>query len=110
MMIRKKIATLAIGASLAVCLTSPPVAAQPASDEGAATTDAQAAKQTQKAQKKAERKARHAKKNAELSNLEKHGYNPAGSPPNYPQNLQNAQQKANTQDKSNAQKGAAPSQ
>jgi hypothetical protein len=110
MMIRKKIATLVIGASLAVCLTSPPVAAQTTSDEGAATADAQAAKQTQKSQKKAERKARHAKKNAELSHLEKNGYNPAGSQPNYPQNLQNAQQKANAQDKSNAQKGSPPPQ
>jgi hypothetical protein len=110
MMIRKKIATLAIGASLAVCLTPPPAAAQTASDVGATTADAQAAKQTQKAQKKAERKARRAKKNAELSHLEKNGYNPAGSQPNYPQNLQNAEQKANAQDKSNAQKGAAPSQ
>ncbi|MDN7865617.1 hypothetical protein QZM19_19745 [Burkholderia multivorans] len=101
-MIRNKIATLAISAGLAVCFTSLPVAAQTTSDQGAATTDAQASKQTQKAQKKAERKARHAKKNAELSQLEKNGYNPAGSQLNYPQNLQNAQQKAN------AQKGAAP--
>jgi hypothetical protein len=103
-MIRNKIASLAIGASLAVCLTSLPVAAQTTSDQGAAKADTQASKQVQEAQKKAQRKARHAKKNAELNQLEKNGYSPAGSQLNYPQNLQKAQQKAN------AQKGASAAQ
>ena len=65
----------------------------------AATSDANesggvASKQEQKAQKKAASKERRAKKNAELSNLEKNGYNPAGNQTNYPQNLESAQQKA----------------
>jgi hypothetical protein len=42
------------------------------------------------------------KKNAELSTLEKNGYNPGGSQTNYPQNLQNAQQKAAGQKPMNA--------
>lgn len=59
-------------------------------------------KQELKAQKKADRKAHRAKKNAELSTLEKNGYNPAGNQTNYPQNLQNAQQKAAGQKPTNA--------
>jgi hypothetical protein len=59
-------------------------------------------KQELKAQKKADSKARRAKKNAELSKLEKNGYNPAGNQTNYPQNLQNAEQKAAGQKPSTA--------
>jgi hypothetical protein len=59
-------------------------------------------KQERKAQKKADSKARRAKKNAELSKLEKNGYNPSGDQSNYPQNLQNAQQKAAGQKPSTA--------
>jgi hypothetical protein len=73
----------------------------------AATTDAGASgtsmtKEELKAQKKADKQARRAKKNAELSTLEKNGYNPAGNQTNYPQNLQNAQQKAAGQKPTNA--------
>jgi hypothetical protein len=64
-------------------------------------------KQERKAQKKADSKARRAKKNAELSKLEQNGYNPAGDQSNYPQNLQNAQQKAAGQKPSTAP-AAAP--
>ncbi len=59
-------------------------------------------KQEMKTQKKADRKARRAKKNAELSTLEKNGYSPAGNQTNYPQNLENAQQKAAGQKPTNA--------
>ncbi|WP_408156831.1 hypothetical protein [Paraburkholderia strydomiana] len=37
-----------------------------------------------------------------MSTLEKNGYNPAGNQTNYPQNLQNAQQKAAGQKPINA--------
>jgi Ni/Co efflux regulator RcnB len=52
---------------------------------------------TPKEIKKAQRKAARDKKNAELKELEKNGYNPAGEQTNYPQNLQNAQSKVNAQ-------------
>lgn len=54
-------------------------------------------KQEQKAQRKTERKANRAKKNAELSTLEKNGYNPAQDQTNYPQNLESAEQKIHAQ-------------
>ena len=52
-------------------------------------------KKQAKAQRKAERKAAHAKNAAELKKLEDNGYRPTMNDPNYPQNLQNAQKKAN---------------
>jgi uncharacterized protein YycO len=52
---------------------------------------------TPKEVKKAQRKAARAKKNAELKQLEKNGYNPNGSQNDYPQNLQNAQKKIDAQ-------------
>lgn len=79
----------------------------PALPVQAATTDAAASgtsmtKEELKAQKKAEKQARRAKKNAELSTLEKNGYNPAGNQTNYPQNLQDAEQKGAGQKATNA--------
>ncbi|MDR5781118.1 hypothetical protein QCE63_16970 [Caballeronia sp. LZ065] len=82
-------------------LSSPMLPAQAAiTDAGASGTAV--SKEELKAQKKADRQARRAKKNAELSTLEKNGYNPAGNQTNYPQNLQNAQQKAAGQKPTNA--------
>jgi hypothetical protein len=52
--------------------------------------------QTRAAHKQA-RKAHRAAKNAELSKLEKNGYNPSASDPTYPNNLQAAQKKAGMQ-------------
>jgi len=53
-------------------------------------------KQAAKAQRKAARKAARAQKNGELRTLEKNGYNPgAAKQDSYPQNLQNAESKAN---------------
>jgi cell division protein FtsB len=96
-MFRHKVTTLVLGVSLAVLSTATPVIAQTSTDQTATSPDSQTSKQAQKAQKKADRKARRTKKNAELSKLEKNGYNPSGSQTDYPQNLQNAQKKANGQ-------------
>ncbi|MGI4858178.1 MAG: DUF4148 domain-containing protein [Janthinobacterium lividum] len=63
----------------------------------AATTDASPTKAEARAQRKADGKARRAKKNAELSKLEKNGYNPSANDENYPNNLQAAEKKANGQ-------------
>ncbi|BAO92198.1 DUF4148 domain-containing protein [Caballeronia cordobensis] len=63
---------------------------------------------TPKQIKKAERKAARAKKNAELKELEKNGYNPAGEQTNYPQNLQNAQSKINAQKAAKPAAASAP--
>jgi len=60
------------------------------SDTAAASTP----KQVKKAQNKAARKAARAKKNAELKDLEKNGYQPGGDQTNYPQNIQNAEKKS----------------
>ncbi|WP_321910546.1 MULTISPECIES: DUF4148 domain-containing protein [unclassified Paraburkholderia] len=65
-------------------------ATQPLTKEQKAQAKAQA-----KAQRKAERKEARAKNNAELKKLEDAGYKPALNDPNYPQNLQDAQKKAN---------------
>jgi len=67
-----------------------------ASAQTTATPDAAAAptkSQTRAAHKQA-RKAHRAAKNAELSKLEKNGYNPSASDPTYPNNLQAAEKKA----------------
>jgi hypothetical protein len=73
---------------------SAPAAAAPAAAASQPLTKAEKKKQA-KAQHKAERKAARAKNNAELKKLEQNGYNPAVNDPNYPQNLQNAEKKAN---------------
>jgi hypothetical protein len=57
-------------------------------------TAASTPKQVAQAQRKAEPKALRTKRNAELNKLEKSGYNPTGDQPNYPQDLQNAEDKA----------------
>ena len=54
-------------------------------------------KQAQKAQRKADRKAAREKNSAELSKLEKNGYNPADDRNDYPDNLRKAEDKANGQ-------------
>jgi hypothetical protein len=90
-MYRIRMAAMALVVSVSIAgLTAPAAMAQTAaSDMGASTT-----KQEQKAQRKAARKAARAKKNAELKELEKNGYQPGGDQTNYPQNIQNAQKKA----------------
>jgi hypothetical protein len=72
--------------AIAALLTCPIAEAQ--------TSDAPAS--TPKQIRKAERKAARAKRNTELKKLEQNGYKPQGGDnPNYPQNAQDAERKAN---------------
>nr|WP_236572556.1 DUF4148 domain-containing protein [Burkholderia sp. 8Y] len=86
-------APLAVIALFVAALVTLPATPAHAQDAGASTP---------KQVKKAERKAARAKKNAELGDLEKNGYNPSGEQTDYPQNLQNAQRRVN------AEKGGQP--
>ena len=88
-MYRIRIAALALVVSVATAGMTAPVAMAQTTDTAASTP-----KQVQKAQRKADRKAARTKKNAELKDLEKNGYNPAGDQTNYPQNIQNAEKKS----------------
>lgn len=90
-MYRIRMAALALVVSVATAGLTAPVAMAQTADTAASTP-----KQAQKAQRKADRKAARAKKNAELKDLEKNGYNPAGDQTNYPQNIQNAEKKSAT--------------
>lgn len=94
----RQLSVFAVSAGMALSLA---LYVQAATSDAAAS-DSAMSKQDLKAQKKAERKERQAKKNAELSTLEKNGYTPGGNQTNYPQNLQNAQQKAAGQKPTNA--------
>ena len=88
------VAAFLIGATvpaLAQTEASAPSAAATAASQP--LTKAEQKKQA-KAQRKAEHKAARAKNTAELKKLEDAGYKPAQNDPNYPQNLQNAQKKA----------------
>ncbi|SAL04158.1 hypothetical protein AWB78_06827 [Caballeronia calidae] len=85
----KRTAPPAVIAMTALCLSAFVVVPVAQAQDTAASTPKQV--------KKAERKAAREKKNAELKELEKNGYNPAGEQTDYPQNLQNAQSKINAQ-------------
>ncbi|HYS66609.1 MAG TPA: hypothetical protein VEN30_22740 [Paraburkholderia sp.] len=98
----KRLSVFAVSAGMALSLLSLPMLQAHAATTDAGASDSAMSKQELKAQKKADRKAHRANKNAELSKLEKNGYNPAGNQTNYPQNLQNAQQKAAGQKPTNA--------
>lgn len=96
--------TLAAATAAFLIGAAAPVFAQTAASAPDATAQAAPAsqpltkaeqKKQARAKRKAERKAARAKKNAELKKLEQNGYNPSLSDPNYPQNLQNAEKKAN---------------
>jgi hypothetical protein len=92
-MFQIRMAAVAAVVSIAIAgLTAPVAMAQTAATD--TTTAASTPKQIQKAQRKAARKANRAKKNAELSTLEKNGYQPGGDQTNYPQNIQAAEKKA----------------
>ncbi|WP_233852947.1 hypothetical protein [Paraburkholderia sp. HD33-4] len=80
---------------------TPTARAQSTAEQAVPASHSATSKEEAKAQRKAERKAHRAKKNAELKDLEKHGYSPAGNQTQYPQNLQNAQQKSEAQQKMN---------
>jgi hypothetical protein len=88
-MYRIRMAALALVVSVATAGLTAPVAMAQTADTAASTP-----KPEQKAQRKADRKAARAKKNAELKDLEKNGYNPSGDQTNYPQNIQNAEKKS----------------
>lgn len=98
----KQLSVFAVSAGMALSLLTLPMLQAHAATTDAGASDSAISKQELKAQKKADSKARRAKKNAELSKLEKNGYNPAGNQTNYPQNLQNAQQKAAGQKPTNS--------
>ena len=92
---RKLLVLLASGALMLSSVV--PALAQ---SSGSSATDSTAAsapstKAQRKAQQKAARKQARAKNTAELKKLESNGYQPAQNDQNYPQNLQNAQKKAN---------------
>lgn len=103
----RKLSLFAFSVGMAVSLISLPLTQAHAATSDADASNSATSKQELKAQKKADRKARRAKKNTELNTLEKNGYNPTGNQTNYPQNLQNAQQKAAGQKPTNAP-AAAP--
>jgi hypothetical protein len=84
-------AALAGLVSASILVATTPAAFAQASDTAAASAPSKA---TAKAQRKAARKAARTKKNAELKDLEKNGYQPGGDQNNYPQNLQNAEKKS----------------
>lgn len=91
----------AVAAAISVLMLAEPAFAQnaPADTTSTATTGTAASATTAKptkAQRKQARKEARARKNAELSKLEKNGYNPATSnDSSYPQDIQNAEKKAN---------------
>lgn len=90
-------AAFLIGAAapaLAQTATNAPDATAQAAAASQPLTKAEQRKQA-RAQRKAERKAARAKNSAELKKLEQNGYNPSVNDPNYPQNIQNAEKKAN---------------
>lgn len=89
-MFNVRIAAVALAVSVAIAGLSAPIAMAQSSDATASAPSKAAAK----AQRKADRKAARAKKNAELKDLEKNGYQPGGDQTNYPQNLQDAEKKS----------------
>jgi hypothetical protein len=99
-MLNIRTAPLAVIALSAAALLTLPAAPAQAQDSSAASTP--------KEVKKAQRKQARAKKNAELKDLEKNGYNPGGEQTNYPQNLQNAQKKVEAEKTGKPAPASAP--
>lgn len=90
---RRAIASIVIAATASFGIVSVAFAQTAATPD---TTAPMTKTQTKAAHKQA-RKAHRAAKNAELSKLEKNGYNPSASDPTYPNNLQSAEKKAAAQ-------------
>jgi hypothetical protein len=91
----------AIFASIGIGLAWAPVSmAQTAAPDAVASTP--------KEVKKAQSKAARAKKNAELKDLEKNGYQPGGDQQNYPQNIQEAQRKVDAEKAAKGKAASAP--
>jgi hypothetical protein len=80
---------------LAQTEASAPAGTQTAASQPLTKEQKKQAKAQAKAQHKAEHKAARAKNTAELKKLEEAGYKPGQIDPNYPQNIQDAQKKAN---------------
>ncbi|WP_322058546.1 DUF4148 domain-containing protein [Paraburkholderia sp. J63] len=81
--------------ALAQTQASAPAGTQAATAQPLTKEQKKQAKAQARAQRKAEHKAARAKNSAELKKLEDAGYKPAQNDVNYPQNLQDAQKKAN---------------
>jgi hypothetical protein len=94
--IRVLSAVVAMATSVGLTLVGPQVAvAQDATQAAPVPMGASTAKQISKAQRKAARKVAREKRNADLAALEKNGYRMTGGDQNnYPENLQNAERKA----------------
>ncbi|MCI0151407.1 DUF4148 domain-containing protein [Paraburkholderia sediminicola] len=65
-----------------------------AASTGSSHSTASSTAAERRAQRKAARKEARAQRNVELKKLESSGYKPAQSDPNFPQHLQDAEQKA----------------
>jgi hypothetical protein len=92
----KKLIVLFATTSISFGTIAPAFAQNEASGTGGpASPDVASTAKPTKAQRKQARKEARAKKNAELKKLEDAGYQPNQRDPYYPQNLQNAQKKAN---------------
>ncbi|RKF49882.1 DUF4148 domain-containing protein [Paraburkholderia fungorum] len=92
---RKLLVLLASGILMAGSVAPALAQSGGSSATDSAPASASATKAQRKAERKAARKQARAKNTAELKKLESNGYQPAQNDPNYPQNLQNAQKKAN---------------
>jgi hypothetical protein len=97
----RKLVVVLASAVLSVACAAPAFAQGGGGGGGPAGQGSDAAKadtgpkpHTTKEQRKAARKEARAKKNAELKQLEAHGYQPSRNDPNYPNDIQNAQKKA----------------
>ena len=98
-MFNVRVASAAVVTVIGTALSCAPVVMAQSSDVAASTP---------KQIRKAERKAARAKKNAELKELEQNGYQPGGDQIDYPQNIQNAEQKANAAKAGQAKPASAP--
>ena len=87
---RRAIATAIIAAAMSIGSVSMAFAQSTATPDASATPT----KAETRAAHKQARKVHRAKKNAELSKLEKNGYNPGTNDPTYPNKLQAAEKKA----------------
>ncbi|MCY0387978.1 DUF4148 domain-containing protein [Robbsia sp. Bb-Pol-6] len=95
---KRTVASLLFAAALGCGIASPAFSQTPTADtSSAASMDSGSTKAETHAQRKADGKARRARKNAELRKLEKAGYNPSANDPDYPNDLQKAEKKANGQ-------------
>lgn len=108
-MIRNRVVPAVVALVAVASLTLAGAQAAVAQDEAptaSVQTGASTPKQVSKAQRKAARKAARAKKNADLSALEKNGYHMSGGrQTDYPENLENAERKAHA---AQAGSGALP--